>query len=123
MNLPQALSGLGRGIAGFSLGAFLLAGCTATPSPPSGLPRTAASSNSSMCSVRATIHLRAGPGMRGDFELMDIARRAGVQMDVMQTISRTTRMVTLRGFGSPTLCEEAIEELRLDPRIESIDTL
>jgi hypothetical protein len=58
---------------------------------------------------------------RNDADLVEIARRVGVNLSVLQSMGRNSRMVVIRENGPPEACENALEELRTDLRIESID--
>lgn len=70
--------------------------------------------------MRMIVHTRQGSGIRNDFELVEAGRRAGIQLQVLQTMGRNSRMIMIRGLGPEQLCEEAAEQLSLDPRIESV---
>lgn len=96
---------------------ILLTGCADVPPTSQPLPRSMMAN----CTARIVIHIRPGAILRGDFELIEAGRRAGVAMDIHQTLGYSTRMVTIRGAGMHEVCDEAIERLRRDPRIESID--
>jgi len=96
----------------------LLAACVGTEGSGQRSPSTA--SRVTSCSERVIVNMRMGMGVRNDFELMEAGRRAGVQIEVLQQMGRGSRMVMIRGMGPQALCESAIEEMGLDPRIESV---
>ncbi len=98
----------------------VLAGCTSAGQSSPRYPASSASSRPSSCSMRMIVHTRQGSGIRNDFELVEAGRRAGIQLQVLQTMGRNSRMIMIRGLGPEQLCEEAAEQLSLDPRIESV---
>ncbi len=75
----------------------------------------------STCSLRAVVNIRQGAPIRSDSDLVEIARRLGVTLSVLQSMGRNARMVVIRENGPPDTCEEALAELRSDLRIESVE--
>ena len=67
------------------------------------------------------VNLRQGPLNRNDTDLVEIARRVGVNLRVLQSFGRNSRMVVIEENGPQEACERSLEELRTDLRIESID--
>lgn len=101
-----------------AFGGVIFTGCAGTQQPAQGIP---SATRAEFCTARVVVNLRTGPGRRSDFELSDMGRRAGVQLDVMQQTGRDSRLVRIRGTGPQALCDQAVEELSLDPRIESVE--
>lgn len=97
---------------------LVAAGCASTPG--SG-PRTTSASRAPLsCSERIMINLRSATAIRSDFELTDLGRRAGVDLDVLQQLGRTSRVVMIRAMGPESLCDSGIEEIERDPRVQSV---
>jgi hypothetical protein len=108
------------------LGATLLAGClalggcaVATPSSQR-VPGAQRASNPT-CSLRAVVNIRQGSSIRGDSDLVEAGRRLGINISVLQTMGRNSRMVIFREDGSDAACEDSLAVLRNDLRIESIE--
>lgn len=107
----------GSSIVLITLVALLVAGCMSAGG--SG-QRTAASRAPQSCSERLIINLRNATAVRSDLELTDLGRRAGVDLEVLQQLGRTSRMVMIRAMGPESLCDSSIEEIERDPRIQSV---
>lgn len=101
-----------------SLSSPFLGGCVA--SAVSARPPTAQSAASS-CTLRAVVTVRRGSTVRNDSDLVDLARRLGVHLDVLQSMGSTSKMVVFRENGPEAYCEEALSALRSDLRIESVE--
>lgn len=97
-----------------------LAGCAGTGPSAQRLPGAQRVGNPA-CSLRAVVNLRQGPFRRNDTDLVEIARRVGVNLNVLQSMGHNAKMVVIRENGPPEACENALEELRTDLRIESIE--
>lgn len=97
---------------------LLAAGCASTGG--SGQRATAASRAPISCSERLIINLRNATAIRSDLELTDLGRRAGVDLEVLQQLGRTSRMVMIRAMGPESLCDSGIEEIERDPRVQSV---
>lgn len=100
--------------------AFVTA-CAGTGSPATSTTAPARQAGTDRCSLRAVVNVRSSTSIRNDAELVDVARRMGVTMDVLQPIGRNSKMVMIRENGPPRACEESLSTLRNDPRIESVD--
>ncbi len=97
-----------------------LGGCAAASSSTErspGAQRVVAAS----CSLRAVVNLRQGSALRSDWDLVELARRLGVNLSVLQSMGRNSRMIVIRENGPPETCEDSLTELRSDLRIESIE--
>ena len=97
-----------------------LGGCAGTSASTQRLPGAQRVGNPA-CSLRVVVNLRQGPMNRNDTDLVELARRLGVNLNVLQSMSRNAKMVVIRENGPPEACENALEELRTDLRIESIE--
>ncbi len=111
----------GPGVGVALLGGCLLlalAGCAA----PSGAGLPGAQRVGDVrCSLRAVVNLRQGSSIRNDSDLTEVARRLGVNLSVLQSMGRNSRMVVIRENGPQEACEDSLAELRNDLRIESIE--
>jgi hypothetical protein len=114
-SLPRIGSALGIGCLILALG-----GCAGTsqsgPRPP-GAQRVV----SPTCSLRAVANIRQGSSIRSDADLVDIARRLSVNLSVLQTMGRNSKMIVIRENGPQELCEDSLATLRNDLRFESIE--
>ena len=97
-----------------------LGGCASALPSKTRVPGSERASNAT-CSLRAVVNIRQGALIRNDAELVDAARRLSVNISVVQSMGRNARMVVFRENGPQALCEEALETLRDDLRIESIE--
>lgn len=97
-----------------------LAGCTGAPVSSARLPGTPGV-GSTYCSLRATVNLRPGSSIRSESDLVDVARRLGITISVLQSMGRDTKMIAIRENGPAEVCEDALAALRDDLRIESIE--
>lgn len=98
----------------------VLAGCAGAQVSSTRLPG-APGAGTTTCSLRAVVNIRQGSSIRNDSDLVDIARRLGVTLSVLQSMGRDTKMVVFRENGPPEVCEDALSTLRNDLRIESIE--
>lgn len=98
----------------------MLAGCAGAQVSSARLPG-AQSAAATTCSLRAVVNLRQGSSIRSESDLVDIARRLGITLTVLQSMGRDTKMVVFRENGPPQVCEDAMAALRDDLRIESIE--
>lgn len=105
-----------RSAAVSGLAILMFAGCAASLNAPQRPP---SAGRMESCSSRVILNFRQGLAV-SDFDLMAMARRAGVNMEALQQTGRSSRMVMIRGRGPEAVCDAAIEEMSLDPRIESI---
>ncbi len=96
----------------------VLAGCAGSPASNTGDSRRAAMME--RCSERVIVYIRQGTSIRSDFELVEVGRRLGFTLEVLQTMGRNSKMVMIRGNGPQEVCDSAVEQLKEDPRIESI---
>lgn len=97
-----------------------LGGCAAAGPSTERLPGAQRVGNTT-CSLRAVVNIRQGSSIRSDSDLVEIARRLGVTLSVLQSMGRNSRMVVIRENGPPEACENSLAELRNDPRIESVE--
>ncbi|MEQ1580329.1 MAG: hypothetical protein ABL964_07045 [Steroidobacteraceae bacterium] len=98
--------------------AMVLAGCAApSVERQPGAPRVGDVS----CSLRALVTLRQGSSIRSDSDLAEIGRRLGVNMSVLQSMGRNSKLIVIRENGPEAACEDSFAELRNDLRIESIE--
>lgn len=98
--------------------ALVLAGCAA----PSGERQPGAQRAGEVsCSLRALVTLRQGSSIRGDSDLVEIGRRLGVNVSVLQSMGRNSKLIVIRENGPQNACEDSLAELRNDLRIESIE--
>jgi hypothetical protein len=97
-----------------------LAGCAGVPASSSRLPGERGPINPS-CTLRAVVNIRQGSSIRSETDLVDVARRLGITLTVLQSMGRDTKMVVFRENGPPEACEDAMAALRDDLRIESIE--
>lgn len=98
--------------------ALVLSGCAA----PSGERQPGAQRVGDVrCSLRAVVNLRQGSSIRNDSDLIEVARRLGVNLSVLQAMGRNSRMVVIRENGPDAACEDSLSELRNDLRIESVE--
>jgi hypothetical protein len=105
------------------LGACLILaidGCASAQPSTTRAPGGQPASNAS-CSLRAVVNIRQGALIRNDAELVDAARRLSVNISVLQSMGRNSRMVVFRENGPQAQCEESLATLRDDLRIESIE--
>jgi hypothetical protein len=91
------------------------AACT-TPAPSSEIRPAAA-----VCTTRAIVTVRQNAGIRNDSEFVGLMAGAGVNVEVLYNMTRNTRMVRVSALGPDAACRDAINQLRLDPRIESVN--
>lgn len=97
-----------------------LGGCasaTSSAERSSGAERTRDTS----CSLRAVVNVRQGSSIRNDSDLVEMARRLGANLSVLQTMGRNSKMVIFRENGPQAACEDSLALLRNDLRIESIE--
>ncbi len=115
----RSATGAGIALLGSSLIVALggCAGASTSPERSPGAQRVVPAS----CSLRAVVNLRQGFSIRSDWDLVELGRRLGVNLSVLQSIGRNSRIVVIRENGPPEACENSLEELRSDLRIESID--
>jgi hypothetical protein len=97
---------------------LVLAGCAA----PSGERQAGAQRVGDVsCSLRALVTLRQGSSIRSDSDLAEIGRRLGVNVSVLQSMGRNSKLIVIRENGPQNACEDSLAELRNDLRIESIE--
>lgn len=94
-----------------------LGGCAGTPGTGQSGP---AARGTASCSTRLIVNMRPSMGPGAELELLSVARRVGVRAEVLREMGRGSSMVQISGMGPQALCEAAVEEMSLDPRIESI---
>lgn len=109
------------GVALVGSGLFVaLGGCAVATPSTERLPGAQRVGNAA-CSLRAVVNIRQGSAIRNDVDLVDVARRLGVNISVLQSMGRNSKMVVFRENGPPAACEDALATLRDDLRIESIE--
>ncbi len=86
--------------------------------PPSG----EISSAPGVCTLRAIVIVRSNANIRNDSEFVELMDRLGLDVEVIYNMSRNARMVRVRAEGPDEACQEVLNELRLDPRIESANS-
>lgn len=90
--------------------ACALSGCN-----PGG---NAAVAQAAQCSMRVIVRFAAEPA---DTLLADLERTHTVELEPVATITNDLRVYTLRAIGSDDECAAAIERLRRDERVRSVD--
>jgi len=108
-----------RGLLLGLLAAGFLAGCagSATSRPGTTVQRI------DRCTIRAIVTFRDGLRVRGDGELLEAGRSHGVDITVLREMGRGSRMVMINAAGPDETCTHALEQLRTDLRIESVQRL
>lgn len=71
------------------------------------------------CNARAIVTVRPSANIRNDFEFLELMQRIGVEVEIMHSMSRNSRMIRVRAYGNDEVCRDLIDQLRIDPRIES----
>lgn len=110
--------GTGRALSGLGVLA-VLAGCAGAAVSSARLPGVQGAATT--CSLRAVLNIRRGSLIRTEADLVDVARRYGITLTVLQSMGRDTKMIVIRENGPQEVCEDALATLRNDLNIESIE--
>jgi len=70
------------------------------------------------CSVRVIVALQPAPD---DALVADLARVSGARLDLVRAMAANLHLFTLTAAGPEPACTTAIERLRRDPRVTSVD--
>ena len=97
------------------LGLGSLAACGTPPRPGDTSPVAAE------CTRRAIVTVRQTSGIHNDAGFNDLTSSLGIEVEVLYNMSRNSRMVRVRAAGPDIACREIMDELRRDPRIESVN--
>lgn len=92
----------------------LLAACAGAPASGSVAADAAAG-----CEVRVLLELAAPAEKRPD--LVPLARKAGVELTLEHTVSPTILAARLRSDRDGADCRGALERLRADPQVRSVE--
>jgi hypothetical protein len=91
----------------------LLSCATAACAQPRG-----ATAEATGCSVQAIVALQQAPTP----ELVaDLARASGARLELVRTMTSNLHLFSLAAPGAAAECAAAIERLRSDPRVRSVD--
>jgi hypothetical protein len=93
---------------------FLLAGCAAAACAQ---PRDDGA-RSPGCGVRVIVALQPSPD---DALVADLARVSGVRLELVRTMTSNLHLFAMTAAGPEPECTAAIERLRRDPRVRSVD--
>ena len=70
------------------------------------------------CSVRVIVALNDSPT---DALLADLSRVSGARLELVRTMTSNLHLLTLEAQGADSECAAAMERLRADPRVRSVD--
>ena len=93
----------------------LLLGCCAAACVQ---PREVAQAAPSTCSLQVIAALDAAPD---DTLLADLSRVSGARLALVRTMTSNLHLLTLEAQGADSECRAAMERLRRDPRVRSVD--
>lgn len=82
-------------------------------------PRTnVAEAATSTCSLRVIVALDAAPDAA---LLADLSRVSGARLELIRTMTSNLHLLALEAQGDDSACMAAMERLRGDPRVRSVD--
>lgn len=83
-------------------------------------PRTdvAAQPTNSMCTLQVIVALDAAPDAA---LLADLSRVSGARLELVRTMTSNLHLLALEAQGDDSECKAAMERLRGDPRVRSVD--
>ena len=82
-------------------------------------PRTdVAEAATSMCTLRVIVALDAAPDAA---LLADLSRFSGARLELIRTMTSNLHLLALEAQGGDSECKAAMERLRGDPRVRSVD--
>ena len=81
-------------------------------------PREVAQAAPSTCSLQVIVALDAAPD---DKLLADLSRASGARLALVRTMTSNLHLLTLEAQGADSECRAAMERLRGDPRVRSVD--
>ena len=77
-----------------------------------------AEAQSSTCTLRVIVALDAAPDAA---LLADLSRVSGARLELVRTMTSNLHLVSLEAQGDDSECKAAMERLRGDPRVRSVD--
>jgi hypothetical protein len=81
-------------------------------------PREVAQAAPSTCSLQVIAALDVAPD---DKLLADLSRASGARLTLVRTMTSNLHLLTLEAQGADSECRAAMERLRGDPRVRSVD--
>jgi hypothetical protein len=81
-------------------------------------PREVAQAVPSDCSLQVIVALDAAPD---DKLLADLSRVSGARLELIRTMTSNLHLLALEAQGADSECRAAMERLRGDPRVRSVD--
>ena len=81
-------------------------------------PREVAKASPPDCSLQVIAALDAAPD---DKLLADLSRVSGARVALVRTMTSNLHLLTLEAQGADSECRAAMERLRADPRVRSVD--
>ena len=81
-------------------------------------PRDVAQAASSDCSLQVIVALDTAPD---DKLLADLSRVSGARLALIRTMTSNLHLLALEANGADAECRAAMERLRADPRVRSVD--
>lgn len=81
-------------------------------------PRGAAQADPATCNVRVIVALNQTPD---DSVLRDLSRVSGAKLELIRTMTSNLHLLALEAQGTDSECTAAMERLRADPRVRSVD--
>ena len=94
--------------------AFLALGCAAAACAQ---PRDEVASTPT-CALRVIVTLQSAPD---DALVADLGRASGARLELVRTMTSNLHLFSLTAPGAEAECMAAIERLRRDPRVRSVD--
>jgi hypothetical protein len=93
----------------------LVLGCAAAAC---ARPHEAAQAVPSTCSLQLIVALDVAPD---DELLADLSRVSGARLELIRTMTSNLHLLALEAQGADSECRAAMERLRGDPRVRSVD--